>query len=219
MTPPIGAARAGLRSVPVGAIPDSGLLHRYDWSDDSTTTSTVPDLAGDADLTGSFTDLAGSINGVQAGTFDGADDIVDASYADSTQPIERFAVISLNSTANQIIVDGFDTSVHTPYIDESGNFAIFAGSRLAGNAADTNNHIMTARIDGANSVYRVDGTQQASGDAGSNEPNGITAGGRNTATLYYDGLVGEVLDYDPTASGYSRADVEQYLSDKWGVTI
>jgi len=38
-------------------------------------------------------------------------------------------------------------------------------------------------------------------------------------TCPVDGAVAEVLVYDPTVSDYSRSDVEQYLADKWGITL
>lgn len=199
--------------------PTEGLLHQYDWSASGTTTTTVPDQEGTADLTGSFTDLTGSINGVQAGTFDGTDDAVDASYSGSTQPLERFIVLAPNSaTGTQVFLEGTSANFQT-YINAFDNWSMNAGSTVEDNAADTNPHIITSAFNGASSVLRVDGTQVASGDAGTNDPGGMTVGKRRSNENYFNGLVGEVLEYDPNASGYSRTDVESYLSSKWGITV
>jgi hypothetical protein len=199
------------------AIPDSGLLHQYDWSADSTTTSSVTDQAGNADLSGNFTSFS-DINGVQAGTFDGTDDTMSAAFS-TFDPVDVFAVARFEQNVDQIFVDGESVYTHSVW-HRSGDWHIFAGNNVDSNvAADTNSHIFGARF-GSTDELRLDGSEIFSGDAGANQPDGVTVGDR------YDGsaqtanaTIGELLYYDPSASGYSRADVETYLSDKWGITL
>lgn len=203
-------------------IPDSGLLHNYDWSDESTTTSTVPDLAGTDDLTGSFTDLNGSINGVTAGSFDGLDDSVDGQFSSTiAEPIEVFVVSRSNDTgsANQTVYDGFSNATFAGRRWQDDAYQLFfGGSSLVQGTLTTNNEIWMTRHDSPD-LIEINGTQVLSGSSGDGPLDGLSVGTNREGNFPLDGVMGQILVYDPSASGYSRSGVYDYLSDKWGITI
>ena len=203
------------------AIPVLGLLHQYDWSDGSTTTSTVPDLAGDDDLTGGFTDLNATINGVQAGNFDGTADSVSGAFSSSVaQPVEIYSVTETSNNGDtQIITTGTNNNNITAKRFGTTDFVyqLNAGNNIKGGSAASNDpELLTTRFDGGSSLLRVNGSEELSGPAGTNGMDGLVV---SRDDLPVDGAVAEVLVYDPTVSDYSRSDVEQYLADKWGITL
>lgn len=214
MTPPVGAARAGMLG-PADAIPDSGLLHNYDWSNDATTTSTVPDLAGGTNLTGGFTNLSAAINGRQAGTFDGTDDEVRGDYANVTEPYDIFFVARFRSiNSNDITFESTSGGQHQLFIDSGPAWGLFQGSIVSGGTPDTNAHLFTTGWS-TTDILRIDEADVASGDSGTAETSGMivgSAGGSNFAPVD----AGQLAVYDADASGYSRSDVEVFLVDKWG---
>lgn len=219
MSPPIGSARAGIISQ-VDGIPDSGLFHNYDWSADSTTTSTVPDLTGSTDLTGTFTDLNSTINGVQAGSFDGVDDLVDGDFSDLSEPYDVFVVFRFVTTdSDQRVFDGFN-NLATFYSGGSSNYTISQGGSFPSyGEIDTNNHIATTRWASSTDILRLDGAEVINTDSGSAALDGLTVGADNGGNNNGNLKVGQVLVYDPSVNGYSVTDVESYLSDKWGVAV
>ena len=219
---PYNGVDYGLHSArSLSAIPVLGLLHQYDWSDGSTTTSTVPDLAGDDDLTGGFTDLNATINGVQAGNFDGTADSVSGAFSSSVaQPVEIYSVTETSNNGDaQIITTGTNNNNITAKRFDTTDFGyqLNAGDNINGGSAASNDpELLTTRFDGGSSLLRVNGSEELSGPAGTNGMDGLVV---SRDDLPVDGAVAEVLVYDPTVSDYSRSDVEQYLADKWGITL
>jgi len=207
--------------------PQAGLLHQWDFSAASTTTSFVEDLAGSVDLNSGngFTNLSNTINGLQVGLFDGVDDYFKEIYT-LNQPYERYIVLQLQSynTDSSIILGGA-SEISSLFTNKSGNqnTGIFAGVLLQYNT-DLNlsqNYLMTARYDGSSSFIRENGVQKVSGNTGSNNAGGIVVGNQiffpsDRSTNMF---VGEILEYDPSSTGFSTSDVENYLSSKWGISI
>jgi len=159
------------------AIPVLGLLHQYDWSDASTTTSTVPDLAGDDDLTGGFTDLNATINGVQAGNFDGTADSVSGAFSSSVaQPVEIFSVAETSNNGDtQIITTGTNNNSITAkrFITTDVGYQLHAGNNLKGGSPASNDpELLTTRFDGE-FASRVNGSEELSGPAGTNGMDGL----------------------------------------------
>jgi len=225
MSPPIGGPRAGYISGRRDAIPDEQVLHaRYDFSEYSGT-SGLSDLTENGyDLVnGSITSVSESINGVQAGEFDGTDDTV---YTDPfttiTQPYSVYGVARLDDAAQQSALWQLATgSASNKLLLEWGtsNYRIFAGSLLNG-STNSGTLLFGAIYDGTNSQIREDGVQTNSGDAGSRDMDVIGIGSTqpDEASRFWTGAIGEVLVY-PDGDTSRISDVESYLSDKWGVTI
>ena len=199
----------------IDVIPDSGLLHHYDWSDDSTTTTTVPDLQGNEDLTGAFSDLNGDINGVQAGTFDGTDDVVTNGNSTS-QPIIIFFVIDPVDTGDitSRILNSDNTRFRLGLRWQDDNYNVDAGESVQGGSPSDSPQILVGEYDGSNSSGRLNGSEILSGDAGSESIDGYNVGNDGQ----YEGLVGEILVYDKNNIS-SISEVEDYLSNKWGITL
>lgn len=217
---------AEVTTAEVTTIPDSGDLHsRYDFSDDSTTTSSVHDLTGNGyDLSGTFTSFT-TINGVQAGEFDGTDDEVSASWTAVSQPITIAIVYlpdELDKSGDGGEVRPYDGGAsaemtHTVDADDHG-YRIYAGSAVDGGSPSLSPTLSLGVFDGASSVHRINGTQVASGDVGANSLSGFILGAFANLGRYMDVNIGEVLIYDADKSG-SASEIESYLADKWGITV
>jgi hypothetical protein len=98
-----------------------------------------------------------------------------------------------------------------------------AGS-IAGGSFDTNYSIFTSKYDGQDSVLRRNGSQIASGDLGGDGLNGYRVGDNvaadNSSTNNpLNGAIAEILIYQTGLDSQTISDAEQFLSDKWGVTV
>ena len=206
-------------------LPTQNLIHRYDFSASSTTTTFVEDLAGSDDLTtGSFQGFR-TLNGLQVGDFD--DDFIKGSWSSSpSEPFSYATVIKFDDTdlpAN-IPIDGFNEFLHAVvYNDAQGGIGIFQGNALGFSQNVTLNikHVYVTEFDSTDELF-IDGTSVISGDAGSLVPTGITLGADHQDRSFtgFDGVIAEVLVYDSDLStSPARADVEAYLGDKWGITV
>jgi len=65
------------------------------------------------------------------------------------------------------------------------------------------------------SVFRRNGSQIATGDAGDRDVQGFNVGIGDTSN-YFSGAIGEILWYGSERTSQQRDEIEQYLSDKWG---
>jgi hypothetical protein len=227
-----GGARGSLRNIStdVNAIPDSGLLHQYDATKNSSITENGSvtqwnDLEGNEDLTGTVSGGLGSINGVQAILFDGVDDSMDVDFSSAiTQPFEIFTVSDpTDDGTQQNVFDGFaNTVISRRLFDSNDTYRHNAGANIDGGSPTGGPEILSSVFNGTSSLLRGDGTEILSGDAGANSLDGLTVGSRRSNAgngIWFNGPIGEVLIYDPSASGYSRSDVEGYLSQKWGISL
>lgn len=217
-----------ITDTPGSKIPDSGDLHaRYDATalslSDGGSVTTWPDETGNGyDLTEGAAPqyVADGINGNPVVYFDGVDDYLDVVFSNLSQPNHVFVVGRYVGGSNERIFQSPDGSARN-HIDSTinGNFGIYAGNTLDnGVSADTAPHVLTARFDGSNSLHRVDASDQVTGDAGSEGMGGIGLGGNQNASDFGEVEVGEVLVYPMDKSGI-RGNVEQYLADKWGITL
>jgi len=211
-------------------IPDEGDLHaRYDWTQASGTSS-VSDLSGNGfDLTGSYSGPNASINGNQAGDFDGIDDELNVSFAAENTPVSiflavRWDVVQTGLGNTEYIYDSADSSFEI-FLNNNGNGDWqFGGSSFFNDgAADTNPAIVSAiyRSSGNTSELFINGSSSAdaSGDIGSNSLQGFNLGDDGSSTgRYGEFSIGEILIY-PQDKSSIRSDVENYLSTKWGITI
>jgi hypothetical protein len=197
-------------------IPDSGLLHNYDWSAPSTTAGGVTDQQGSADLSGSFTNFD-AINGRQAGYFNGVSDSMQVDWTNIPEPYHIYAVSRFVSVGeDEFILDSFDTGRHAIFSNVDTDFSIFQGlSASITTAADTSDHLFVGEFD-TTDVLRIDQTDIFSGDAGSLDSGGLRVGDSAAGGNNGEIVVGEIAVYDPSTSGYSQADVETYFIDKWG---
>jgi hypothetical protein len=167
---------------------------------------------------------ASDINGNPTVSFDGTDDFLDVAFSALSQPNHIFVVASFDSVksggANSILFDSDNsTNRHSLYENGNGSWELVGGGLVTDGSSDRNNHIFNALYNTTNSSFRIDGTSQLSGvDVGSESLDGFTVGDFPDGANHADVQVGEILIY-PQDKSSIEADVESYLSDKWGITV
>jgi len=208
-------------TVSSATVPDSGdLKARYDFSQESGSSPVTDQTGNGFGISGSYTGVSATINGVQAGDFDGTNDALDVQFSSNeSQPITIAAVAECTvSSGRNGLSDGVANNFNLEWRFDTDNYDAFAGAGLSGGSPDQDPHIITILYDGANSVIRVDGTQIVSGDVGTNQLDGITLGSRLGSQAHFEGQIGEWFIY-PQDKSAKFSDIEQYLSLKWGISI
>jgi hypothetical protein len=209
------------------AIPDSDNLHaRYDFSQEDGTLPIIDRTGNGYDLDqGQYSGVSASINGVQAGVFDGGDDAVyyGSSFSD-IRPLSVFAVVKLDgpTDADQFIVSGNATDfVVCGWQGTSlGEWYARFGSTVSGGADDTDTLVSLIDAGGgdASSQLRTDGVERATGDLGTGAwTTHALVFALNTSDRYWIGRIGEVLIYYKVQDASTRNEIELYLANKWGV--
>jgi hypothetical protein len=203
-----------------GPVPDSGLLQaRYDFSQEDGSTP-VTDLTGNGyDLTGSYSGIAVTINGTQAGRFDGTDDVLDGSWSSISAPYYFFAVVELSNAgaAFDPIISGTDSDRHL--IASNANQDWFIGTDagfVTAGVSDNLPHIFEGAFENGNVNLLVDGTVVVNTSLATNSSDNIRLGANFPETNYADMKVGEVLPYTAEPD---RAAVRSYLANKWDITL
>lgn len=126
--------------------------------------------------------------------------------------------------------DGSDATAQVVYNSSNGAartrmnkiatnvWTITSGTNLSGGTPDTNPHLITGVFGGASSILRLDGSQLASGTAGTSSGSSAPfLGAAPAGGQRWDGWIAEVLHYDSVLSGPDIALVEAYLTAKWGL--
>ena len=210
----------------IGAIPDSGLDHRYiaddiDSSDGDTIDSWSP---SEGDLTlnavGGPIYRSNGIGGNPSVEFDGVDDLFQSSGDSIPQPTHIFVVAKFNDSSGiQNIFDGESADGRQIIQANSGGYRIFAGSdTVGGGSVDTDPHIYTASFDAENSYLRVDGDQILSGDPGNDGLSMLTLGASNSESDHFEGEISEWLVYSDDKGG-EEDDIEELLAQEYGISL
>jgi len=217
-------------------IPASQDLHaRYSAKSlslsDGNPVSTWTDETGNGhDLTAGTapTYVANGINGNPVVRFDGVDDYLNVAFSTLSQPTHVFIVFQAFSGTT--IYDSFDSlggavfNRHYFQLADRGsgvNWEIFNGNVLnSGTAGDTSAHIAGNLHNSTSSTMRLDGSQIASGNPGTEDLNGLTVGARGESppANHAEVDVGEILLY-PVDKSSIQSDVESYLSSEWGIAV
>lgn len=157
------------------------------------------------------------LNGRNIITFDGSNDSLLTVSFSVSQPYTLFMVARRTGGGAAQFYDrvGNGAAIGT----FAGVFYIYAGTGLNGPAQDTNWHAFQAEHSGASSVFRVDGQDSASGNAGTQA---ISAGVRFGAAgagsgAFLLGDIAEIILYNVIASTSQRNAILTYLEKKWGV--
>jgi len=212
------------------SIPDSAILQvdptqSFTSSDDGTSiTGPIPDESGNgndlANDEGAATVVENGINGVRSLDFDRGPDEYSVQFATVTQPTTIFIVVQYQDTNDHdVFGSANDGSPHIFQAFVFGNDRIFAGSSIADGSSDQNPHLFTLIFDGANSVMRKDGSQVASGDAGTNGLDGFRLGDSGDFSTHTNSLIGEVLPCDDRLSQSEIDNQEQRIANKYGITL
>ena len=243
-----GGLRAGLRNISgVFVVPDSAVLQyaatKETGLSDGDAITTLSDRVGSNDITGNATYRTNQQNDRAVYQHDGVDDGHDGSFTLNqplNQPLTVIVVVTDaaqlqgNTASEREMIVTNDVSPGSGgeiaiYWEGNGGYNWRLRANKQGdsfnNFEGTNTNtpvLLTAILDGANSVFREDGAQQATGDAGSiSWGGGLRTGLRNDGREnFLDGALGEVVIYDANldATGDLTSE-EQRLSDKWGISI
>jgi len=196
---------------------EGDLQARYDFSQETGGTPITDRSGNNFDLTGSFSGLSRTINGVEAGEF--VSDSLTVDFAGINQPFTVAAVVKFDVLdSNKEFFDGGSSgeALFKAFNDE---YQLFSnGNGYSASGVDTNPHILLARYDGTNSLIREDGTQLASGSVGDGSLTGITLGTGRNRSNFFDGLLGEVLVYRGDQAA-NFADIELFLGEKFGIQL
>ena len=213
----------GVLTLSESTLPDEeDVLAWYDFSEEDGSLPVTDKSGNGYDLSGDYSGVSQSINGVQAGYFDGTDDFISSTFTAVPQPNQVFIVAKFDVVTNgQNDIDLFDSEANdaTQLLGQANsgqNWRIYAGDSVVGGSEDTDIHVFNGFYNTSNSVLRIDSTEIATGNVGNSDLNGISLGGGRQD--YFEGLVGEVIVY-PEDKTSIQSDVESYLADKWGITL
>lgn len=157
-----------------------------------------------------------------------AGDYLQVTYAATlNQPFTVFAVAMLDPTAvdDDVAYHITDSVTGTQMWLRKNPFStpdtwqIRTSAALAGDTADSNWNIWTAVFNGASSKIYINGTLQNSGNAGTDNPGGLTVGARLDGAA---GWLGDIGDIAIVPGSLSAADLNQalaYLSTRWAITV
>jgi len=184
----------------------------------NSTTTTITDHKGGNDVTGDAVAFETNYqNGLPTFVFDGNDELTNASIS-LTQPFTiAFVAESEANNTSQIIAagDGFDKNINMDTGAFNNKFSIQSKTAITANGADDLNfNLFITVFDGSNSLIRKNGSQIASGDAGSFDWSEFKIGGRGDS-FRFQGNLPEMLVYD----GVNTTDVETFLSDTYNISI
>jgi hypothetical protein len=204
-------------------IPDSEELHSYFDISDRDSINPLRNETTESDLAtgGSPTLLTGQKNGLNVVSYDGANDFHEGVFNYSiSPPYTMFLAFKWDETTfgnNKCFLSAGDGSFR--FLTRDEDYRMNSTNKITGGSTDTNWHIGTLYWDnGSNSVLRIDGTQIVSGDAGQYTLGELGIGYNDSGQNHIDSKLGELAIY-PTDKTSIQNDVEQYLSDKWNISL
>jgi hypothetical protein len=206
-------------------VPDSQDLHaRYDLTEESftdgETISTLTDQTGNGyDLTasGNPTARTNQLGGNTVARLDGSDDLFDVAFSNLAQPNHIFIAWTSGDGSGVFFTSESSAGDRNEFNENgSGNWQIFAGSALEGGATSSGDYISSTLYNGTSSHIRLNGADEATGNAGTESLNGLMIGNSPFATDFADMDIGEILLYDADKSN-KQSEIESYLNDKWSV--
>ena len=157
-------------------------------------------------------------------TFDGSADYMAVSLSTSvTQPVNFYFMAKLDTAAVnagfKFLVDGQFSSrmVISQNNSSPDNWRISAGVGLDGGTSDDNANIWSVLFNGASSEFWINGSSEASGDAGTAETGNLYLGRfQSSVSNLWDGEVGMWAIADPSHDNTERGDMETAINDYWG---
>ena len=169
--------------------------------------------------------LTTGINNKGSLEFNGSSDrMVITSFANSvTQPNTIFIVATFDDvTVSHKLIDGYITTNLRNVLETTTTpeFQMWASNGVAGGTPviDTT-YLFNGRFNTASSILRINGIQVATGNAGANNlgTKGLTIGARYNFINFHDGKISEIIIYNDLLSDTEINEVENYLTNKWGV--
>jgi len=172
--------------------------------------------------------VANAQNGHAGMRFDGANHWLQGAFTIGgalSQPFNVFAEVSLDAVAVDddlvhYITDGDDMAarlVSGQKVAVPDTWHIYAAAPLVGNPSDANVNLWSSLYNGVSSQFWINGTSQASGNAGAHNADGLTIGARFDGTTPWDGDIMSVIIIDPSLSDAQRVAMQNAMNAYWGV--
>ena len=189
------------------------------WVDQSTAGNTVTI----ADTSKRPTLKLNILNGKPAVRFAGSNTWLIKQFGSAyTQPLTIFALgTASDKNAYWFDVDGSGTNRVAIIFNSAAqdNTYLFAGAGFQYNfSLPLAATIYTGIVNGASSYIYFNGSQVATGNAGTNSMGGVTLGARFTLGDVLNGDLYEILVYDAGLSVTDINRVGNYLNTRWGIT-
>jgi len=152
---------------------------------------------------------------------DFASDYVEIASLVISQPFTVFCVAETDGASEYTVYDFGAAGVATLFNirNSVGDYRVLSGAVLQGGTSDNDPHVFFIVHNSTSSLLDVDGVSVLSGNAGTNAATkmrlGVSGGGGN----FLDGAIAEVIVVAGTLSAGEIADTEQYLANKWGITL
>ena len=171
---------------------------------------------------------ASGINGKPSLVFNGDNTVLKLSgFATGTlsQPILLFIVVHFTSlTPFDKFTDGYGGTnrLLSGYSYGGGRLIItMADNLITGTNVVTTNtpYVIGEVFNTSSSKIIVNGSTVASGDIGAGTVIGLTLGAIYYTATGIDGMIGEVVMYNSMLSDSEIQSVEEYLGNKWGITL
>jgi hypothetical protein len=169
-------------------------------------------------------------NGHPGFRFDGSDDYLQGAFTNGgalSQPFNVFSVAKLdeaavNDDSDVYLLDGDDNSGRMMLVTNSSEtpdaWAIYAGSFLNGNIADSDWNLWSVLFGGVSSQFWLNQSSEASGNAGGDNSDGITIGARFLIKAFWDGDIAvPAIIADPALSAADRSGLETVINAYWGI--
>lgn len=164
----------------------------------------------------------GIVNGLAVVRFDQVADYMEVAFS-LNQPSQVFIVSQGRGAVNS----GFTSMIDSPtrnglriYKADANTIKMYAGAFGPQVTVDANAafHSYTFTFNGASSEMRLDGGTAATGDAGTNNADGIrlNTDGNGTGVDFYGQDLAELIAFKPVLGATDRANVESYLRSKYG---
>jgi len=206
-------------------IPDS-VVHQYNAKQltgytDGDSVGTRSDQSGSVDVTGNGGYRANSLNGYPTVDYDGLNDRHSVSANSISTKYVVFAVISpdfSSSTSNDYAVWSSNAPV---FVWRSGvsSWTLYGGNTDIYGSSTVEDAVMTAVVNGSNSIIRENGTETASGNAGSSDFGDVQIGFNNRKNeRNFDGDIPFIEIHNGNVSNGLQTR-EQKIADMWSITI
>jgi hypothetical protein len=162
-------------------------------------------------------------NGKPAVEFDGSDDNFTSTISNITQSFDVYTVHNFNTTpaATERLYDSDNGGRITRGSNSTSNNFAFAGTVLSWSPQQTGQVQETTVYSGVSSLVRVNGTQTASGDAGTNSTGtDLVIGADKTASSQFiDGQIQEFIIFDNSKNATDRSGIETNIATFYDITI
>jgi len=167
-----------------------------------------------------------TMNSLNVLDFDGTTDFLqnNPSTIAASQPFTVWAVVERDTDIYGRVLTQISPYVLAAFLNVDRTYS-GAGSLISGTSGDAPTAtplIARYTFDGASSSVHIDGVQTASGDMGTTDfttGNVTRIGAYQSGIQNFDGAIAEMIIVDGTLTADEISRVENYLANKWGITL